>query len=889
MLTATSRSQVMALNEPARRALSALRPLPLVGAIAWLAHPGRGALEPAPDLSQALATALRADGLEADPAEVFWLDAPAGTVTSLWRHPRAVVRARREGEPADIYVTSVRLTPEGRLLAEGPLYNVSDTSAVDETHVTVNDRRIAWAIGDDRIYSVHLADVRGDAPPVGDEWSRTKRWQQAVTNLQETGQGAGIGRRSFKLDPAAERVTLDFTTDALLIDADGRRISIPTNGAQDIEGARFVQEQPHHRALPGNLVTWAVDRVRNASWFGNDRMQVVKAVAFRGLDIVEQFVGNVTGDDGSERVKEEMGELVELPVVEYTNPETGWPPAPLETALPRPLEGEGKWRPLDNDPFIRKNPEAPTPFVTTFLRVDRERQFDQIWVTMWDPRQVELHMMSGTVEPKSATGETGPGLIPRKPEVMGRLLAGLNGGFQALHGEYGMMADGVVYLPPKPYAATITHLADGSNGFGTWPNDETVPPEVLSFRQNMTPMIQDGVINPYKRNWWGGVPPGWENESRTTRSAICMTEEGFIGYFYGASTDDVHLLEMLKRARCRYAIHLDMNAGHTGLEYYYAAPTAELGPLGRALDRRWEAEGEVTDMPGWSFRGRRMLRYMGLMNFPRYIQRESRDFFYLTLRHVLPGAPLESRAPSPEPTEGKWVVKDLPQHGWPYALATTWVRPSAARPDTKVRLLELDPAQLRLAEANDDLTRLVVAFTTEPRGTEGTTALWLQRGRLTIAKEAPGVGSTRLATGYLPGEPGARQAVGAIGIAPGGLFMYAEIATEQGKGDDPKLLHELLGKLGCREVLLLDEPLGAAVGGLRDLGGHPVKLTRRSIRLVRGEGPGARRVFTTTPIVEPNVWYPLQSKRVRYFKKKEPPAADAAAAPTSAAPPDAPE
>ena len=33
-----------------------------------------------------------------------------------------------------------------------------------------------------------------------------------------------------------------------------------------------------------------------------------------------------------------------------------------------------------------------------------------------------------------------------------------------------------------------------------------------------------------------------------------------------------------------------------------------------------------------------MIRGMPLMNFPRYIHREARDFFYLTLRHVLPGA-----------------------------------------------------------------------------------------------------------------------------------------------------------------------------------------------------------------------------------------------------------
>ncbi len=59
--------------------------------------------------------------------------------------------------------------------------------------------------------------------------------------------------------------------------------------------------------------------------------------------------------------------------------------------------------------------------------------------------------MSGTVEPKSATGETGPGMVPRDPAVMSQFVAGFNGGFQAIHGEFGMMADKVLYLPPKPF------------------------------------------------------------------------------------------------------------------------------------------------------------------------------------------------------------------------------------------------------------------------------------------------------------------------------------------------------------------------------------------------------------------------------------------------------
>ncbi len=65
-------------------------------------------------------------------------------------------------------------------------------------------------------------------------------------------------------------------------------------------------------------------------------------------------------------------------------------------------------------------------------------------------------------------------------------------------------------------------------------------------------------------------------------------------------------------------------------------PTAELPPLALTLQGMWQAEGVVSDTNGLSFRGRRLFRSMQLMNFPRYIQREARDFFYLTARPLLP-------------------------------------------------------------------------------------------------------------------------------------------------------------------------------------------------------------------------------------------------------------
>jgi hypothetical protein len=106
------------------------------------------------------------------------------------------------------------------------------------------------------------------------------------------------------------------------------------------------------------------------------------------------------------------------------------------------------------------------------------------------------------------------------------------------------------------------------------------------------------------------------------------------------------------------------------------------------------------------------------------------------------------------------------------------------------------------------------------------------------------------------------------------------------------MLAALLKKLGCPAPLLLNRPLGVAVGGGRDLAGNVVRGgAKNALRLVRRATPGAKRMFEDTPIVHPDIWYPLQAKRVRYFRKPDAPSSSSGASgapgaqgPTAAAP-----
>ncbi len=851
------------------------RPLPAFLVLSWGIHFASSQKSDVPrtrDLSVALAETVRARGLELNPADVRWTGPPPGITGSGLRETRALFCARPHDAPSDVYFAKLRLSPDGHLLDVEALYNLTDTSAVDEQHLVVDGQFAAWAIGDDgKYYSVQLADFSGEQIPREPGWTWLKRTQQKLSNLQATGQLRGIGRRSFKLDPNPSHLILGFGDDELLVEADAQRIRLPLKQDSAGQPPRFVVEQPHHLARPGNLITWAVDRVRAAPWFGKDKMQWVKAIGFAGMDYVERFLDTVAGSDGSEKIAEELGDLAKLKPVEYTDPETGWPPPPMKPFLRVPLEGEGKWVSLEDDPYIQKNPGAPSPFMFSFIRTDHKRSFSRTFVLLWDPRQVELHAASGTQEPKTATGETGDGLVPRKVGVVDRLLAGFNGGFQATHGEFGMMAEGVVYLPPKPYGATIAKLDDGWTGFGTWPNDESVPANIVSFRQNMTPLIQDGEVNPYKRSWWGGTPPGWEDESRTIRSAVCMTKDKFIAYIYGSALDADHLRMAAEAARCDYAIHLDMNPGHTGLEFYHVAPTGHLPPQKGRLERIWQARGAVPEMPGWDYMGRRMIKHMALMNFPRYINRESRDFFYLTLRHILPGPAIPGGLGS---SEG-WRTTGLPQFGWPLAIATASLAPDPKRPSTRLEVLKLDARMLKPAASHAAQESTVVSFAPPEKRTYTHSLWWTAKGFEIADVKEPDLKLEQdphraklVGYGYAPGDAAGKAITAGVGLDAGNMAVYVEVMTGHERATDARLLSQVLSELGCSDVLLFERSLSPAVGGARGLDGRAVSSPPPgTLYFVRGAAPSARRIFEDTPIVSPDVWAPLQRKRVRYFRK----------------------
>jgi hypothetical protein len=864
-----------------RQGIPALKVLPFVAVVAVGLHgrvPWSVGHTPEPD--EAVVRALALEGIDATSDDVLWIDPPTGRLRDTIRGTsRAIVRAYPKDETNhDIYLVRARRSPEGRVVAVESIHRLTKTSGVDETRPVIDGEWLAFttvqpSTTEGGTTGVELFDLSGEDQQATADWKKLQKIQNALTNLQSTGSILGVKRRRYTLEPPATNATIAWIDGKLDVVADVHHVVIDRSVDDPIDGKAYARFERVVKGKPGDIITWTVDRVRAVPWLGPETIEFLEYHAFKTRDWLKRHFSEWFGEDVAKEVADNVGSAQVKP--SYTDPEIGWPPAPLKPILPgAPLPNEGVWMSLEDDPFVGKNPNVPSAFVQTFVRTDPQRVYATVYITMWDPRQVALHFVAGTVEPVSATGEVGTGQIPRTPEVLKNVVAGFNGGFQAVHFEGGMQVSGAMYLPPKPYAATAAELVDGTTAIGTWPgNLPDVPDEILSFRQNLTPLVRDGVINPYHQVKWGGTPPGTSDAIHTTRSGICLTNEGFVGYFFGFEMSEKSLGAGMVAANCRTGMHLDMNAGHTGFEFYRVAENGMLPPLDHFPVGTWEAEGIVPQLEGWSFRARRMIKGMPHMLFPRYIGRDGRDFMYLTLRNVLPGAnllPHHFKDGAKEEGEGVWKVKGLPQHGFPYAIALTTLRPDANNPSLHAQILKIDPRAVRpTADAQgDESDKTVVTFGGANPAKPGAPSLWLATGSFAIGSASPGPSAVPLFGGMDPQGDALATASAMLGVTDDDGTLIMTFGDADGAGP---ALAALLKRLGCSQTMVVPKTIEPRLGGSLgfDLELAKNKLALPAVTLVRGEAPSARPLFPDTPIVPPEVWMPLQAKRIRYFGKNK--------------------
>jgi len=657
-------------------------------ALAFLPLTAWQADQPAANIARHLAARHK---LEVDPASVLL----RGGGSDL--SPReAYFLARAAGDKhRDLYFAHVIVSARGIPVHASPAFALSRTSLADEQELRYDGERfLAYASAvEGKTSTVTILDLDGLSQRALADFSGLQRLQQRLTNWQETGRLRGLDRVEVELTVPRP---LSLAWQGGLLHASGKdgafEVVVDARQAKVLRGpaqARVV------RIGKRSFIAWAVDTVRNFSFIGPDKIAWLEDKFYGVIDRARRISG---ASISAVEIKDEMA----LPVVAAGGAKIeGWPPPRLRPILGGALKGEGEWVEVKG-PFLRAEAGQPSYFAMTFLRPDAERLFARVYFVAWDPRRLDLRMVGGTAEPRSATGELGRGVIPRDPKLLPRVVAAFNGGFQSMHGDFGMMEERRVYCPPKPWAATVARLADGATGFGTWDGNAKAgwtPEWISSFRQNLTPLVEDSQFNPWKRGSWGGGAGFLTGSGPTAyiiRSGLCLHASGHVMYVLGNPVDGPTLGKAMQRAGCNYGMELDINSGHVGFEFFNVLRAGETEPEGFVEEKYFARHGTYPGVDSLRYFMREVVRGTGNSPVPRYLGREARDFFYLVARDTLPGPDLAGAGKE----AGRWTSAALPPAAlrFPQAMTRAFVLPGGASPAKKERRVHVVKLDLRWLE-----------------------------------------------------------------------------------------------------------------------------------------------------------------------------------------------
>lgn len=244
------------------------------------------------------------------------------------------------------------------------------------------------------------------------------------------------------------------------------------------------------------------------------------------------------------------------------------------------------------------------------LTLDPQRSYAGIALVRIDLSKLQLNMEPGFLEPShsAAVQNAIPNLGSMPTADQARLIAAFNGGFKAVNGQYGMMVNNVTLLPPIPGIATVAIYKDGHIQIGIWGQDINPSPDIVAYRQNCPPIIQNGQLGPQvntsDRAIWGETIGNLEI---TWRTGLGITQDGrYLIYAVGNGTSVATLAQALQDAGAYNAMQLDINRHYAHFATYETTPSGTLTPV--QLLKQMESDPTL------------------------YLTAHSRDFFYLTTR-----------------------------------------------------------------------------------------------------------------------------------------------------------------------------------------------------------------------------------------------------------------
>jgi hypothetical protein len=238
-------------------------------------------------------------------------------------------------------------------------------------------------------------------------------------------------------------------------------------------------------------------------------------------------------------------------------------PKPIVPFATPAIPGEGDWSPAG-----RLVDGVPAVYETT-LRPDAVHTSYVIGVAWMDTKLLRATLYSGSQIPG---GGPYPHTAPIVPSAARTLVAAFNAGFLMSTANGGYYTDHKTVIPLRTGAASFVVYANGSATVGAWNKTVTMTPSVVSVRQNLDLLVENGKpvpgLNATTTTRWGAT---LGNAVYVWRSGLGVTPDGALVYVGGPGLNITDLANILARAGCVRAMELDINTTWVNLSTYKPA------------------------------------------------------------------------------------------------------------------------------------------------------------------------------------------------------------------------------------------------------------------------------------------------------------------------------
>lgn len=602
--------------------------------------------EPPGERTEAGISALVARAAGEELEQFGWEPSRGALIDLVWGRPvLALTRSAR------LVRVHLRVSPEGDVVGVRSLHELARANPNSGLAFGVTDRAaLLLTDSPEHAPKVTLLALDGELDAPGTTTvGRLGLW---LARFAATGEPRGVGRTVLTLTERAAGVR---------VSTNGETITFHAAGTSETHSLSALLEEGDLRAPESTLLEIDVVRARApGAWHlladlgrgavGSVAIARLEELVFSAKDVLrrawyralhpadDHAKANVEATqagaseaaprDTHARTARERASLAHAPT---------FPPRPIEPPLDRSEAGEGVWRPAGDALVSERLAGGPPVFARTFVRADASRPYARTELVVLDMTRLELGLEAGYEDPEPEAGLRGTGHVPRDPSVFRRIVATFNGAFKKLHGGYGMKAGGEVLVPPVVGAATIVIDGTGHTSLGTYQpqhpialgatNQETFLANARAYRQNLEPLVDGGRLLPSGRTSWGDHLVG--GSVAAERSGLCITRDRHLIYAWSLEATAAGLARAMALGDCDYAVHLDMNPGHSTFAFNRIERFEPLVAKGELLDPRMRSSAT------------------------RYVRWSPKDFFFVSLRSSqppsVPGSldfePAESAAP----------------------------------------------------------------------------------------------------------------------------------------------------------------------------------------------------------------------------------------------------